>query len=571
MTGNIKVTLENKGPVTLNSSNHKATGGEGSIYKLSDMAIKIYTDKNKIQVDKINLLKILQHNYIVAPEGLVFDNKNTPLGYYMKFNEGTPLSILFTNEFYKKENFTSQYASVLVNRMKEVFIFSHEKGAILVDPNELNWLIAFPFNNPEPRIVDVDSWMIGKYPASVIMPSIRDWNNLEFNEKSDWFSWGIITFQIYTGIHPYKGTIDGYSRSDLEKRMKDKISVFTKGVRLNQNVRDFTHIPNVLLNWYEATFQTNERTLPPSPFDKVLTTPKQIQILRAVTTNQTGLLIFEKLLEIINDPIIKTFHCGIVLTQSKKLIDIKTKKVIFSVKMPNCEVIRIENGWGIIELENTKLIVNYIFENNLQANTITMNLITYNLLRYENRIFAVTEQGLSEIQFTKIGDKIFASVKQTWGILINSTNWFEGFGIIDAMGAKFIVTPFSNNAATQIRVKEIDNLRIVSGKSGNKFISLIGIDKKGEYNKIEITFDIDYRNYKIWIGIAENPELNISILPKGVCATIVKDGELIIFVPTNGKVTKINDKGISTEMILSNWEDKVIYIQNESLWSTRMK
>jgi hypothetical protein len=69
----------------------------------------------------------------------------------------------------------------------------------------------------------------------------------------------------------------------------------------------------------------------------------------------------------------------------------------------------------------------------------------------------------------------------------------------------------------------------------------------------------------------KNPELNLAILPKGVCATIVKDGELDIFVPANGQLVRIDDGQIGADMFLSNWGDKVVYIQNGAVWSLRMK
>ena len=38
----MQVILEGKGPVTLRPADHIATGGEGSIYKVAGMAIKMY-------------------------------------------------------------------------------------------------------------------------------------------------------------------------------------------------------------------------------------------------------------------------------------------------------------------------------------------------------------------------------------------------------------------------------------------------------------------------------------------------------------------------------------------------
>ncbi len=117
-------------------------------------------------------------------------------------------------------------------------LYAHQQGAILVDANELNWLMNRT-TEPEPRIVDVDSWQLGtKWPARVIMPSIRDWHTHGFNEESDWFSYAIVTFQVFSGIHPYRGRHDGYSNNEIERRMKDNVSVFNKDVHHVQKPSD---------------------------------------------------------------------------------------------------------------------------------------------------------------------------------------------------------------------------------------------------------------------------------------------------------------------------------------------
>jgi hypothetical protein len=156
--------------------------------------------------------------------------------------------------------------------------------------------------------------------------------------------------------------------------------------------------------------------------------------------------------------------------------------------------------------------------------------------------------------------------------MLHSTKWFQGVGVMDAMGAKYVITPFGEESVVQERIRELDQLRTVTAKSGNRFISLIGVDRSGVYHKVEITFDRDYKSHKVWVAETDGPELNLAILPKVVCATIVKDGELDIFVPVkNQDINRVEDKGIGTDMILSNWEDRVVYIQNGAVWSLRMK
>lgn len=85
------VTIEGKGPVTLRASDHIATGGEGSIYKIGNLAIKIYLDPKAMRAagmpEKVKALTAIKHPYIVAPEGIVTDAAANPVGHFLPFVE----------------------------------------------------------------------------------------------------------------------------------------------------------------------------------------------------------------------------------------------------------------------------------------------------------------------------------------------------------------------------------------------------------------------------------------------------------------------------------------------------
>jgi hypothetical protein len=565
----------------LRPSDHIATGGEGAIYRVSDLVVKLYLEPEKMKArgtpDKVRKMSaLLNHPYIVSPLGLALTAAGDPVGHYLPYVEdppvGHPLSRVFTNDFYNSEGFNAGLASTLVDRMRETVMFAHDKGALLIDPNELNWFALSVKTNPEPRIIDVDSWVIGTMPSTVaVMPSIRDWHAKQFGKESDWFSWAVVSFQVYTGIHPYKGTLDGYARSDMERRMKENASVFTSGVRLNRAVRDFSCIPAPLLEWYEAAFQKGERSLPPSPFDTRTMAGRAVHVLRTVTAGRTGLLIFEKLLGYPGDPVVRVFNCGVALLSSGTLIDIATKRQIAVSRSLNCEVVSTGRGWLIGNLERKEASFIAIDGGTLKAETLRFRMRGHRLIGYENRMFIVGEDGLTEVKATLLGKTVIASPGQTWGIITNSTKWFGGVGVLDAMGAKFVIAPFGDGAVAQVRTSELDGVQVVAAKAGNRFASFVTLDKLGEYRKVELTFDREYRSYKAWTGMVDGPELNLAILPKGVCATIVKDGELDIFVPGNGNVNRADDSRIATDMLLSNWGDKVVYVQNGELWAVRMK
>jgi hypothetical protein len=389
------------------------------------------------------------------------------------------------------------------------------------------------------------------------MPSIRDWHSNVFDERSDWFSWGIVTFQVFTGIHPYKGRHDGYKNSDLEKRMRDNVSVFNKGVHLNAAVRDFTKIPGGLLDWYQRVFEHGERSIPPSPLDTTRTTTIIRQV--APTVSATGALVFEMILAATTDPVIRIYPCGLALRQTGVLQDATSKRYMAVNFTPKAEIIRTQNGYLVAD----KGSFYHLSDSGLQQ--LTLMLTHYGVVRSGNRMFAITDQGLTELNLMEMGRPILTAGR-TWDTMRNATEWFDGVGVQNSLGAKYMVVPFGSDACAFVRAPELDDVTVVTARAGHRFVSVIGLNKAGEYKKFEFCLDHEYQKYTLWTGDTDSPDLNLAILPSGVCATIVKDGELAIFVPQNGKASNVPDKKITTDMQLSTWGDKVVYIQNGELW-----
>lgn len=571
-----KVALEGRGNLTLRPDDYMTSGGEGAIYRTGDTIIKLYTDPDKMRrdgmVDKIKALGVLKHDYIIAPQGLVTEQSGEPIGYYMPFANGEPMSRVFTNDFRAREGFTDELAKVLAARMHDTVKFAHQANAIMVDANELNWLVALSKKQgPSPRAIDVDSWVLnGKIPAVVAkMPSIRDWHTKLVCVESDWFAWGIVSFQLFTGIHPYKGTLDGYKGTDFVLRMKENKSVFSQGIRLNRAVRDFSCIPGALLGWYEATFQNGERSMPPSPLQTGTAIPAAARVMRVVTT-ATGSLVFDKLYSMTGNPILRVWPCGVVLLADGSLVELGMKKTIGKVTGREVEVTKADGGWLIATFDAGVLKFTHASSATGKSEPLECLLKGYGIFRAANRMFVVTDRGITEVSVTVFGKPIL-SLSSTWGALLNSTQWFDGVGVQDALGAAFMVLPFGDKACAILKAPELDQLKVVSAKAGPRFAVLSTVNRSGDYERLEFTFDRDYQSYTLVRSSADGPDLNVAILPKGVAASIRVDGELQIIVPTAGKVSTVADKHIATDMVLGNLDDRVVYIQSGELWSVKMK
>lgn len=553
------IILEGKGRITLRQSDHVATGGEGSIYKSGNLAIKIYHDVKKVawnDIDnKIKFFRQYKNQAIIAPIDRVTDIKGDIIGFYMPYSEGESLVRYFTNDYRKQMGFKDDIS--LVESIKQIVEYAHGNNAIMIDANELGYIVK----GIEPKILDVDSWVLdNKIPPTIaVMPSIRDWHTKGFNQSSDWFAWAVVTFQVFTGIHPYKGTLDGYKLGELEKRMQDNASVFSKGIRLNRSVRDFNIIPAPLLDWYVNVFSSNNRSIPPSPSDKGISTTGYARTLYASIT-QTGSIVLEKLLD--TDGIIKVFPCGVALLKNGTLIDLSTKRILM-VSSIDCSIIKVINGWLVYDGKFHYLTLSTKMELNI-------NLNINKILTFENRLFAINGGKLTEIILTDLGNKQLLGLGQSWNVMELSTKWFDGIGVQDVLGSAYLTLPFGDNAVVNLKVPELDGILPINAVAGHRFVTLLGMNKNGEYVKSEIYLSENYSSYRYWGAVTDTPELNIAILPKGVCATIVKDGELTIFVPSNANIRKVVDNQL-LGIDLYRWDNAVIGLLNGSIWKISIK
>ncbi|MCR4323275.1 MAG: hypothetical protein NUV61_04290 [Candidatus Azambacteria bacterium] len=567
----IKVTLEKRGQMTIRPSDYVATGGEGSIYRASGTVIKLYTDQRKIakMTGKIEMLSRIKHPYIVAPHGVVYSHTKEVIGIHMPYVDGEPLPRIFTNDFRAREKFTDTDAAQFALKMREAVQFAHAHNALLVDSNELNWLASLGgAKGPEPRVIDVDSWSIGAWPATVIMQTIRDHHTKGFTQLTDWFAWGIVTFQIFTGIHPYKGTINGFKPGDLEGRMKANASVFSPKIKLNRAVRDFSRIGKPLLEWYAAVFQKGERSIPPSPLAQ--TPIAQAAVVKHIIATPAGNLIFDKLYGNGNDPALRIWPCGVILLRSGNLFDITSKRIIGMLISPYGEVIATPNGWLVADWIDGKITFSHTHKAGGETKTLLLPLIGRHIVRYENRVFIVTAGGLTEVIYRDLGRPVI-SAGNTWGVMLNSTRWFDGIGVQDAMGASFLIMPSGKTALLQIRVRELDGLKPITAKAENGFVAIIAADNHGTYHKLEILTREHDSTYRTWTGITDNPELTMTMLPKGVGVTIIDDGELTIFVPATQATTKVREPRMTTDITLAHIGDKTAYLNRGEVWTITMK
>lgn len=558
----MKVSIKGKAHVELTANDFIGSGGQANIYNKGNLVYKIYHDYNKmIPEAKIQELSVLTESNIVKPEDVLCDSKNRTVGYTMKFVPGThPLCKIFTKAFRQRQVVSNEQIIDLVKLMQKTVQHIHSKNILIVDLNEMNFLISNKLDDV--FFIDVDSYQTKSFPATVLMESVRDRHMKKngFTELTDWFSFAIVTFQMFIGIHPYKGKHSKYS--SLEERMRQNISVLNKGVSVPAVCNSFSVIPKEYLDWYFKLFEKGERLPPPFGFKNIiLMTEKVLNVsgdnifdiseIEAFNSDITN-YIFNSNLQVIST------QCGVYLNNNKTKLPINNFVVGFTPKM--------NHPIGACVLNNYVKIYD-LFDGN--------ELCQYygkSVMGYDNRIYVQSDTHIFELEFIE-NQKTVVGLRQVANCLEKSTQMFEGVVVQNLLGSYYLSFFPSSGNHIQIPIKELNEYKILDAKYDHGVLMMIVADKSGKYNRLVFKFDSDW-NYAI--KIVEDisyTSLNFTVLDNGVCVCVNEDEKIEIFSSSKDKsdIKEISSSSINSNMKLFHKGTKLLFSKANKLYSIGIK
>jgi len=559
----MQIIVEGK-KISLTQNNYVTQGGEGKIFQKGNVAYKIYEDlKKMIPTGKIEELSKLNVPNIVCPKQVIYSPKKEILGFTMDWlgNDNYAMCKMFTNTFRDANAITNDHVIELVENIKNIIIAPiHEQNCLMVDGNELNYLVRPDFVTP--LFIDVNSYQTPNFPPTAIMPSVRDWQNPDkFSVMSDWFSFAIVSFQLFIGIHPFKGKHKNYKKNDFEKRVKDCISVFNKNVRLPPPARDFDLIPSDYKDWYFRLFEKGERLFPP----KMPGSIKTIQV-KTILVNSTDNFEIVEIKEFESDIV---YHNETVTKTKKKLYvgntDYKVGndvEVLFSPFKAEPILCKIDNGKIQLKTPSSDSMIQQI---NL---TCTDKMIVNDALLIKNK------SQLTEIQFSD-NNQIIPYVQQVWNIEPKSSKLFSNIVVQSVLGRTYICIPIPKYKQSSFIIKdipELDKMQIIDAKHDNH-VAMFITNEGGIYNKYVLVFDNSYNKYvvRIFEDIDYIP-LNFITLQSGVCISIREDDVIEIFHYTHpSKVKEIKDPKVDSTMRLCKRGMDVRFFKGNKLFSFKVK
>lgn len=554
-----KVRTKNK-TVTLTDREFIAAGGQGTVFKLGDLAYKIYHDPKKVIPEaKIIELAELKHDNILAPIEPLYDMKNIPIGFTMKYiQEVEFLCQIFTRNFRDAKGISPTDIAELVIQMQKTLQYIHSRGVLVVDYNEMNFLLDKMIKTV--FHIDVDSWKTKNFSAVAIMDSIRDRKGPPgvFTELTDWFSWAIVTFQMYIGIHPYKGRIDDYKPAEWLKRMDDNVSIFEPGVKLPPACQDFSVIPKKHLEWYKAVFKKGERSVPPLPDDLLLGTA----VVRTVMSMGDFIV---KCISEVNEPIRNVFYFN-----GKRYI--LTRKGFY---YRDNLVIKFRNSMrstliGMCDVFNKDPLIVYHKNNKVNFYDLSENLISSieaeDMMGYHSALYTINNGQLIQNTFERLG-RIIHKTKIVCNIT-NSYKVFKGVIFLDDFMKCRLVIPFEADSCVNICVKELDNHRIISAGYDQNICICIS-EFQGKYYKAIICFNKLHSEYEILQEGIDFQATNFIVLPNKLCLDI--DLEKLSLFKTLTTKKEIRNIPFDNSMRLYNENMQVMFIDENKLYSVSMK
>ena len=557
------MTLRVNGQViTLTDRDFKCKGGEANLYIKNGIAYKVcHTPSIMIPEAKVKELQNLDSPLIIRPVDYIFDDDKL-VGFTMKALDATcvPLVKLFTNSFRDANNITNDHVIALNENIKHETYDIHNRNILIVDGNELNYMVDDDFVTP--YFIDVNSWQTPSFPATAIMPSIRDYATKGFSILTDWFSFSIVSFQLFIGIHPFRGIADGFKKKDLAGRIKANVSVLNPKVKVPDAARDFSLIPSAYMDWYFKLFEKGERIPPPALPGTAGET--QVKIILIQSTNSFEI---REIKEYPDEVLYYGNFFGNSITKTKKQIYIN--RTDYNVSQ-GVEVVYVmpEMVPMFVKIEDK-----HVELKSLDSNyTVKPVNIKCSQLMINNNILYLKNRGkLVEMHFEVFGNTIIPTPKKVWKTEEQSSEMFSGVVAQSVLGDAFLVIPYDGKCKN-VKTPELDDYRIIDAKYENGVCVVIG-HKDGQYDKLIFKFDAGSKYSFRVIEDVDYLPINFVALDNGLCIMINEDDSVEIFLNRLDKdnVKRIEDPEIHSTMKLTKDGVSAMFIKGNKVFSIKTK
>ena len=554
-----------KGQLRLGKTEFKAQGGEGSVYVKGLNAYKIYADPSRcIAQAKIDELSVLVEPNIIRPRELIRDEKNRPVGYSMRYvGKAHSLCQLFPRAFRQRNSITPDLTLRVIRQLQTGVSHIHSRGILIVDLNEMNFLVSADFS--ELFFIDVDSYQTPSFPATVLMESVRDRHAKTFTTDSDWFSFAVVSFQMFVGIHPFKGTYPPLQHltdnsMKLDARMQANVSVLHPGVSVPSACLPFSVIPPVYLDWYRAVFEQGRR-LPPPPAVQAAIAVAGLPVARVV---ESGSFEVTEIREFDSEII---WHDG-VITITERSIYFEGKrysKPAFDVKL-------------IVTPRQRHLVAAYHDGAHLSVHDFTVDqkietrIDGEEIMLSHGQLYIKQYEHIFAIDFIELPKSFLLGSTAVANVMMSSTRMFEGVAFQNLLGATYASIPISSDRCHQVRLTELDGAQIVDAKLYRSVLIAI-VTTAGRYDKYIFRFAKDFGSHDVRrLPDVASTNIEFTVLDTGVVLHLTDDDKLEVFssVKDSVKLSVIEDRALEDDLKLFHTGTQALMAKGRKLYKFKL-
>jgi len=558
--------IQGGGEVRLNRSDFKAQGGEGSIYVKGAHAYKVYADPGRaIPAAKIQELSALDRPNIIRPLELLLDARNRAAGYSMRaVGRSYALCQLFPVAFRRRNNLTPETALRLVRRMQEGVSHVHSRGVLVVDLNELNFLVAEDFS--EVYFIDVDSYQTPSFPAAALMESVRDRHARSFTTASDWFSFAVVSFQTFVGIHPYKGSYPptqglADTAQKLDARMRANVSVLRPEVTVPASCLPFHLIPPAYLDWYRAVFDEGKRLPPPDGVRAA------VPLAAPAPSSRAGSSLFEvTLAKEFDDEIVR--HDGLV-TVTRSSVHFGGERF----GLPSADAL------VVVTPRLRHLVAAYMEAGAPRLRDLTagrdlpLSIGCEEMALCGGWLYVKQGEQVFAVEFLEAGKNISPGVRAAANVMMKSTRMFEGLAVQNMLGTHYASLFPAPGVCHQLRLAELDGYQPLDARLCRNVLLAVGA-RGGRYDRLVFRFADDFGSYDARVvGDVSSADINFTVLDTGVVLHLDEEGALELFSRRAGApdVKTFGDPGVGADARLFHTGAQAYVARGTKLYKFTMR
>jgi hypothetical protein len=193
------------------------------------------------------------------------------------------------------------------------------------------------------------------------------------------------------------------------------------------------------------------------------------------------------------------------------------------------------------------------------------------LMSYDGRLYTRTADKILSVALTEMGatSQVVATSDVAVNVLPHATKLFDGVVIQNLLGSTFVSVFPTVGASVQIRMPELDKVRVVDAKYDNGVLMVL-VGRKGTYDRYVFRLDPDTSTYDVRVVQDVTPTgLNFVALDSGVCVCLNEDAKLELFSARKGSAAMrvVEDKALHGGMRLYRRAGKVLFSDGSTLYS----